>query len=203
MRRHRDLVNLLRASGMRITSGRRLLLQFVLDNKARRITLAEIHAFVDAQPRPIDRASVYRNIEAFKRLGILQELRLPDVGKCFQYVLDRKVHHFYICKVCGKAKPGDRLLFERIEAALKEIHGFSKANLSAVFYGTCAKCAPKDDGAASKKEQRAADAQSQPLAAGATSRARGRRRRALGRPHKARTGNTEGPKTAFLLNGGR
>jgi Fe2+ or Zn2+ uptake regulation protein len=59
-------------------------------------------------------------------------------------VLDRNVHHFYICKVCGKAKPGDRRLFERIEAALRDIHGFSKANLSAIFYGTCAQCAPRE-----------------------------------------------------------
>lgn len=132
---------MLRGNGMRITQGRRLLLQYILDHEARRITLTEIHAFVDAQPRPIDRASVYRNLEAFKRLGIIQELRLPGEGKCLQYVLDRRVHHYYLCKVCGKAKPGDRRLFERIEAALKEIHGFSKANLSAVFYGTCAKCA--------------------------------------------------------------
>ena len=126
---------------MRITEGRRLLLQFILDNSARRITLAEIHAYLDAQESGMDRASVYRNLQTLKKLEVILELKLPGVGKCFQYVLDRKVHHFYICKVCGKAKSGDRALFERIEAALKDIHGFAKANLSAVFYGTCARCA--------------------------------------------------------------
>lgn len=126
---------------MRITAGRRLLLQFILDNSARRITLAEIHAYLEGQRSGMDRASVYRNLQALKRLEIIQELKLPRIGKCFQYVLDRKVHHFYICKVCGKAKSGDRALFERIEAALKDIHGFANSNLSAVFYGTCASCA--------------------------------------------------------------
>jgi Fe2+ or Zn2+ uptake regulation protein len=43
--------------------------------------------------------------------------------------------------VCGKAKSGDRALFERIESALRDIHGFAKSNLSLVFYGTCARCA--------------------------------------------------------------
>jgi len=126
---------------MRITAGRRVLLQYILDERSRRIRLGEIHAYMDRQPTPVDRASIYRNLEIFKKLEIIQELRLPGVGKCFQYVLDRKVHHFYICKVCGKAKPGDRELFERIDAALREIHGFAKSNLSAVFYGTCAHCA--------------------------------------------------------------
>jgi Fur family ferric uptake transcriptional regulator len=141
MKRHKDLLALLKSNGMRVTAGRRLLLQFVLDHSARRISLSEIHAHMDRQAVRVDRASVYRNLELFKKLEIIQELKLPGIGKCFQYVLDRKVHHFYICKVCGKAKPGDRKLFERIEAALRDIHGFAKANLSVVFYGVCARCA--------------------------------------------------------------
>jgi Fe2+ or Zn2+ uptake regulation protein len=140
MRRHKDLLALLKSKGMRITAGRRVLLQYILDNSARRIRLGEIRAHMDRQPARVDRASIYRTLEAFKKLEIVQELKLPGIGKCFQYVLDRKVRHFYICKVCGKAKSGDRKLFHQIDAALRDIHGFAKSNLSAVFYGTCAHC---------------------------------------------------------------
>jgi Fur family ferric uptake transcriptional regulator len=146
MKKHPDLAALLKSNGMRITAGRRLLLQFVLDHSSRRISLGEIHAHMDRQAVRVDRASIYRNLQTLKKLEIIQELRLPGVGKCFQYVLDRTVHHFYICKVCGKAKHGDRKLFERIERALKDIHGFAKANLSVVFYGTCAHCAEASGG---------------------------------------------------------
>lgn len=139
MKRHRDLLALLRSNGMRITAGRRMLLQFVLDNSARRITLSEIHDYLGRRHR-IDRASVYRNLQTLKKLEVIQELKLPGVGRCFQYILDRKVHHFYICKVCGKAKSGDRSLFERIESALEDLHGFANSNLSVTFYGTCARC---------------------------------------------------------------
>jgi Fe2+ or Zn2+ uptake regulation protein len=144
MKRHKDLLALLKSNGMRITAGRRILLQLILDHASRRISLREIHAHMDRQTVRVDRASIYRNLETFKKLDIIQELKLPGVGKCFQYVLDRKVHHFYICKACGKTKPGDRKLFARIEAALKDIHGFAKANLSVVFYGTCARCSVVD-----------------------------------------------------------
>jgi Fur family ferric uptake transcriptional regulator len=137
MRKHRDLLEVLRANGMRITAGRRELLQFILDNRSRRVRLREIHDhFGDA-----DRTSIYRNLIAFERLGIVQAVKLPDHGKTYQYVLDRKIHHFYICKACGNARRGNRKLFERIEAALRDTHGFAKANLSVVFYGTCASCA--------------------------------------------------------------
>jgi Fur family ferric uptake transcriptional regulator len=138
MRKHRDLLEVLRASGMRITAGRRGLLQFILDNRSRHVRLREIHAHLDGR---CDRASIYRNLIAFERLGIVQALKLSGGEKTYQYVLDRRIHHFYICKACGNARRGNRKLFERIEAALRETHGFTKANLSVVFYGTCAACA--------------------------------------------------------------
>jgi len=138
MRKHRDLLEVLRANGLRITAGRRELLQFILDNRSRRVRLREIHDHLDQ----VDRTSIHRNLIAFERLGILQGIKLPDRDKTYQYVLDRKIHHFYICKACGNARRGNRKLFDRIEAALRDTHGFAKANLSVVFYGTCAGCAP-------------------------------------------------------------
>jgi Fur family ferric uptake transcriptional regulator len=140
MKRHKDLLEVLRSNKMRITPARRLLLQYILDNKSRQISIQDIQSFVDREMVGVDRSSIYRNLEAFQKLNIIQELNLPHIGKRFQYVLDRKVHHFYICKVCGKANRGNEELFKKVEAALKEVHGFSKANLSVVFYGFCSKC---------------------------------------------------------------
>jgi Fur family ferric uptake transcriptional regulator len=139
MRKHRDLLEVLRANGMRITSGRRELLQFILDHRSRRLRLRDIHDHFDN----VDRASIYRNLLAFERLGIIQAIKLPGRDKTYQYVFDRTIHHFYICKACGNARRGNRKLFERIEAALRDTHGFANANLSVVFYGTCAGCAAR------------------------------------------------------------
>ncbi len=142
MKKHKDLLAVLRSNKMRITPARRLLLQFILDNKARQISMQEVQEFLGKQLEGVDRSSIYRNMDALQKLGIIQELNLPNIGKRFQYVLDRKVHHFYICKACGKANRGNEELFSKIENALKDVHGFSKANLSVVFYGYCSKCAP-------------------------------------------------------------
>lgn len=125
---------------MRITPARRLMLQYILDNKSRNLSLKEIQDSIQSKLPGVDRSSFYRNLETFQKLDIIQELQLPNVGKRYQYVLDRKVHHFYICKSCGKSNRGNEKLFKKIEAALKDIHGFSKANLSVVFYGYCSKC---------------------------------------------------------------
>jgi Fur family ferric uptake transcriptional regulator len=135
---------------MRITPARRILLQFILDNQNKQISLQDIQAFLDAKLAGVDRSSVYRNLETFKKLDIIQELNLPTKGKRFQYVFDRKVHHFYICKSCGRSHKGNEDLFKKIDAALKDIHGFSKANLSVVFYGYCSKCSESNGSARSK-----------------------------------------------------
>lgn len=141
MKKHKDLTYVLKSNKMRITPARRLLLQFILDNKNKQLTLKDIHSFLDEKLAGVDRSSIYRNLETFKKLDIIQELNLPTKGKSFQYVFDRKVHHFYICKACGKSNKGNEELFKKVDAALKDIHGFSKANLSVVFYGYCSKCA--------------------------------------------------------------
>ena len=140
MKKHKDLVDLLRANGMRITAGRKLLLQYIIDNRTRQISLKEIHRYLSDRLAGVVPSSVYRNLDTMKKLDILQELTLPKLGKCFQYVFDKKVRHFFICKSCGKSHKGNDELFSRIECALKDLHGFSKANLSAVFYGYCSKC---------------------------------------------------------------
>ncbi len=142
MKKHRDLIAVLRSNKMRITPGRRVLLQFILDNHSRHMSLKQIHDFMDKNMPGVDRSSIYRNLEAFKKMHIIRELSLPNVGKRFQFVFDRQVHHYFICKACGKLNRGNEKLFRNIESALGGVPGFSKANLSVVFYGNCGKCAP-------------------------------------------------------------
>ncbi len=143
MKKHKDLLAVLRSNEMRITPARKLMLQYVLDNSTKQISLKEIHVFMEKHMPGVDRSSIYRNLEAFKRLDLIQELNLPSVGKRFQYIFDRRVHDYFICKSCGKLNRGNKALFEKIDAALKDIHGFSKANLSIIFYGHCSSCAKK------------------------------------------------------------
>ena len=137
MRKNKDLLNYLKDHGLRMTSSKEALVQFFLNNSSRHIPLSELNSYLSEELPNIDRTTIYRNIEKFVSIGIIQELDLPKKGKVFQYVFGKKVAHYYICKTCGKMTKGNKMLFERIEKALKDIHGFSKANLSVLFYGLC------------------------------------------------------------------
>jgi Fur family ferric uptake transcriptional regulator len=142
VKKHKDLVLYLRSRGLRMTPSKQLLIQFFLDdNQNRHVPFRELQAYMQKFLPDVDRTTIYRNIEKFIALDLIQELDLPKTGKVYQYVFGKKMQHYYICKVCGKANKGNRELFGKIERALKDVHGFSKANLSVIFYGSCTKCA--------------------------------------------------------------
>ena len=142
MKRHKDLILFLKSHGLRMTSSKKMLIQFFLDNQFRHIPASELQEFMSEKLPKIDRTTVYRNIEKLIALDVIQELTIPKKGKVFQYIFEKKAHHYYICKSCGKVIKGQDNLFNRIEETLKQIPDFSKANLSVVFYGYCSKCEP-------------------------------------------------------------
>lgn len=140
MRKHRDLVLYIKSLGLRMTQSKLSLVQLFLDNQDRHIPLKEVQDCIIGELPGVDRTTVYRNLLKFMEVGIIQELDLPTKGKVYQFIFEKTVHHYYICKSCGKMSKGDQDLFAKIETALKDVHGFSKANLSVVFYGLCSKC---------------------------------------------------------------
>lgn len=140
MKKNKELELYLKNQGLRMTTSKEVLIQFFIDNQNRHIPFSELQDHILNVFPDIDRTTIYRNIEKFIKLSIIQELDLPKKGKVFQYVFGKKVAHYFICKTCGKTTKGNEQLFERIEKALKDIHDFSKANLSVLFYGFCSKC---------------------------------------------------------------
>ncbi|MCM2355018.1 MAG: transcriptional repressor [Pseudobdellovibrio sp.] len=140
MKKHKDLVHFLKSKGLRMTPSKEVIIQYFLDNKNRHIPFKDLQKELYDNIPDVDRVTIYRNIEKFVSLGIIQELDLPKKGKIYQYVFEKKVPHYFICKSCGKTNKGNEALFNKIELALKEVPDFSKANLSLVFYGFCSKC---------------------------------------------------------------
>jgi len=140
MKKHEDLLAVLRHNRQRVTPARRILLQFLIDNHSRSLSLSEIQTHLQDRLPGINRSSIYRNLEILKTLSIIQELRVAHKGRRYQFVFERPVHHFIICKACGKVSQGKRAFFEQVERALQDIHDFKKANLSVTFYGFCSRC---------------------------------------------------------------
>jgi Fe2+ or Zn2+ uptake regulation protein len=142
MKKHTELVLYLKSKGLRMTPSKEILIQFFLDHQKSHVPFKDLQDHLVEKLPDIDRTTIYRNIEKFISLGLIQELDLPNKGKVFQYIFNKQVHHYYICKSCSKTIKGDEQLFKKIEKAIKDVHDFSKSNLSVVFYGFCSKCDP-------------------------------------------------------------
>ena len=105
LRKHRDLVFYMKSKGLRMTASKQSLIQLFLDNQNRHIPLKQVQDHIVEQVPGVDRTTVYRNLEKFVEIGVIQELDLPVKGKVYQFIFEKSVHHYYICKACGKRGP--------------------------------------------------------------------------------------------------
>lgn len=140
MKTKKDLLIYLKEKGLRMTPLKEVLVDFFIHNKGRQIPFKELQEHTTKKLPEIDRTTLYRNTEKLISLDVIQELNLPKTGKVYQFVYNCKIQHYFICKKCDQVTKGDQELFHTIELALKQVHGFANANMSAVFYGYCSNC---------------------------------------------------------------
>ena len=87
-----------------------------------------------------DLVTVYRNIEAFESLGVLQRVLLENGTQLFELTAPDEHYHHLICRECHKTERLDVCVsHEVIEKA--KAHGFSKIAHLMEVYGVCQECA--------------------------------------------------------------
>jgi Fur family ferric uptake transcriptional regulator len=89
----------------------------------------------------VDRASVYRTIEVFEKLGIIQRLQIGWKYK-LELTDEFNYHHHHIsCVNCGIAVPlrEDHLLEATLHTLANE-YGFSDTRHQLEIQGLCARC---------------------------------------------------------------
>jgi Fe2+ or Zn2+ uptake regulation protein len=100
----------------------------------------EIYRTVKEYCPKIGLATVYRTLDLFANLSIVQTLVLED--GCVRYELKRNITHYHlICLSCGKILENDCM---GIEPQLSESTGFKVTSAVIQFFGYCEKCRPKN-----------------------------------------------------------
>ena len=118
------------------------------------ITKPRLSLFVILQERPAltmqrlipllprhDQATVYRNIELFEQLGIINRLRLGWQTKIELSDIFHHHHHHFSCLNCNKVLilKEDRAIEERIRR-LTKTHRFKAMDHQLEIRGLCSKC---------------------------------------------------------------
>lgn len=143
-------------AGYFVTRPRNLVAQLVVDHPGH-FTASELLLEAKRRRLPLGRATVFRALEVFERLGLVERIDLPDRGHA--YVACRPAHHHHVvCTRCGRSSEVADLGFGAIAGAVEEQTGFALDSHRVELFGLCPACR-------SDAPRHAAVERSRPLAA--------------------------------------
>ena len=128
-----------RASGGRITTARRAVLQALLDAGAEHLTAEDVASRVHRTTPEVHPSTVYRTLESLERLGVLRQARLGAGPVSYHLAADE--HHHAVCTKCGRVIVLPASSVSSITRRLAKDHGFVAAPQHLTIAGLCADCA--------------------------------------------------------------
>jgi Fur family transcriptional regulator, ferric uptake regulator len=124
----------LRASGLRLSTARRLVLEgmFAADGPVSAAQLARALA--------IDESSVYRNLEVLERHGLVRHVHLGHGPGLYALMGEAEVEYLY-CERCAKVTPVAPDQFDLIRQQIKDRFGYTARFTHFAIVGLCEQCA--------------------------------------------------------------
>jgi Fe2+ or Zn2+ uptake regulation protein len=134
------ILSVLRAQGLRVTDGRRLILQVLFDAD-HPLSLQEIQDLAAARGAGIDYATVFRMVTLLETLRFVHKVHLQK--PCSYYELTDPSRHYdhVVCTQCGKVVVLDLPCpVGESERVIAERYGFTGLSHSLQFFGSCPDC---------------------------------------------------------------
>jgi len=88
-----------------------------------------------------DLVTVYRTLEAFGGIGIIQRIPLEDSGFLFELTEPDDHHHHFVCRECHRTERLDLCLAQELETRAQQL-GFTEVTHLMEVYGLCEDCRP-------------------------------------------------------------
>lgn len=137
---------ILKRAGSKVTPQRLAVLDILLKNEGKHMTIEEIYDAVKEVKPEMGVATVYRTILLFDELGIVKKLDLND--GIYRYELSDEDgshgHHHLICSSCGKVDEVRDDLLDSVEKIIETEYKFRIKDHSLKFYGLCDDCLKKE-----------------------------------------------------------
>jgi len=125
-------------SGRSVTAQRQLLLS-LLKKAGGHITAKELYKRASMKKESISMATVYRTLQLFKELGLVEERRLGQVY-CYYEVKGPTDHQHLVCRSCGQVMDFESPLIDKLVKELKQKRGFSLTKIEVYMEGYCQRC---------------------------------------------------------------
>lgn len=129
----------------KLTPQRKIILEAFIDHQDEHLSAEDVHTIVRQHSSEIGLATVYRTLELFSELEVLQKMDFGD-GRS-RYEINEKTtphhHHHLICLSCGKVKEFEDDLLETLETVISRKSKFTIVDHQVKFYGYCDECQEK------------------------------------------------------------
>jgi Fur family ferric uptake transcriptional regulator len=130
-----------RARGLRASLARRVLLT-ALSAAERPVTAEAVARGLDGRVPQSDVGSVYRNLDALARIGVVRRLHAGQ-GAALYALADADVAAYLSCVRCGSVKPAGRRAVATVRAAVRAQFGWDASFDEAPIAGICPDCAQR------------------------------------------------------------
>lgn len=129
----------LKQSGLKVTSQRCKLLEFLKEDEERHFTVEQIYQGLNDQGEVIGINAVYRILAHFEQAGLVVR-RLFESEKPVYELSAKPRHDHFVCVNCGKVIEFNDALIELRLGLVAEQNGVSIDHHSLSLYGHCANC---------------------------------------------------------------
>ena len=144
VRRRKDLAELAREHGFRLTSQRKLIFT-ILESAPTHLNVKEILEQARRVDPGIDPVTIYRNLAVLKKLGVVDELDLLHLRGDQHYYEARqeRAHSHVACVQCGKVMEFSSPAMDKIASEIRDELGFQIAFMRVEVGGMCSDCRKK------------------------------------------------------------
>jgi Fur family ferric uptake transcriptional regulator len=103
------------------------------------IDAKELYRRASATDQSISWATVYRSLNLFKQLGLIDERRLTKTS-CSYEIKQSLEHMHLVCQCCGKIIEFESSLVRKLVEVVRREHRFNVTKVDLYLEGYCAEC---------------------------------------------------------------
>ena len=130
----------LRSRHLRMTAGRRRILEAVFSIHGHHFDADELHARLKNEGSGVSRATVYRTLDLLAASGLVAKAHFGEDQARYEQIYGHHHHDHMICEGCGRIIEFSNLEIEALQERVCAEHGFRASRHSLRIFGLCARC---------------------------------------------------------------
>ena len=133
------VLELIKSKGLRLTQQRKTLIEVLLKF---RVPFSADDLKEELSDTKIDLATIYRALQSFQDLGLLQRIDFNDGVARYEYQNESHHHHHIVCTECRKVEVVDFCVVKGQEELIRKM-GYQDVFHKLEFFGVCKDCIDK------------------------------------------------------------